>query len=723
MNLFLDTNTIPCLLHSRMFRYSHLPWVQAFHLYIKTSDNKEVLKEAIMATGSVSCLMAAIGIELGIPWTFPAVVSTILFALRFLSTMSAYTDRNYLFLLLMVLTILSGGGNMLNEGTVWQMSTPKTTRSAEQLMKQRRRCEVFAVLLRAQFAIMFFFLTLWRIHPDWMDGSIMRSILLSPERKAMTWLDRMIPWTRIGNAFPSISSFIAFCLLLGDVYLCYEFMTANIQRPPWMEQHIVCYFVWFRAATLSSEVGYTLWCAILVAGTALCTPFKIVPHSADSMVTEPERKGSSVMSVTKAEATGTVTDMSVPSWLRTYWTGNLPATVSENCRAHFCLPTKLQRIFALVWVVTQLAIPLRMPLASRGKFAYTGQAQRWSWGIKGLHWRRAVIFHKLESQETGITLRLAYIVPTCFADTDNMMTDFFMERQSYINIPSNLAQDTRTLPMEFLILNRRNRFTMEVYFGSLLAPVAGGIARKFDDLQIESCLSAGSSKPEIGMHATYFAQLNEKGAYSRLVDPTVNLADTDIAQRERGVLSKLWGVFIDKVPPGHDFLLRHGVGSFRSEAQALENDLQQRFPGKGIYLIADRAACLQARPLWLRPMRHLTKIVALKTPQGRGLVVKAQEVPVDFDEDNVDEDDVDEDDGDEDDGDEEDFDEDDWAALEWSITILHPSEGSLSDGPTMKSEDSFQTFALEIGIEGTDTKSGPLCRDTLEEDVLFALVL
>lgn len=192
--------------------------------------------------------------------------------------------------------------------------------------------------------------------------------------------------------------------------------------------------------------------------------------------------------------------------------------------------------------------------------------------------------------------------------------------------------------------------------------VAAGLERVVDKFVPNACGELGvPEQARIGMHWVYFARLNQHGPHSRLVDPTVDLVETVEAQERLGALQTMWKSLMDQRPSGHEFLL-WGVGTL-------------------IRFVADRAACLQRRPLWLRPMGNQWIVMPVILPTGMHLSIRWMDMDK----------------------------KDDAQEEQWKQSVLPPNQPEL-----------VQTFAMEIGLEGHTVSEK--CGDTIKEDVLFAFV-
>ena len=87
------------------------------------------------------------------------------------------------------------------------------------------------------------------------------------------------------------------------------------------------------------------------------------------------------------------------------------------------------------------------------------------------------------------------------------------------------------------------------------------------------------------------------GPYHRIIDPTIDLLETYRAHAKLSSLSKFWFAFIDKAPPGYEFVLR-GLGSIHNPS----NTTSTTNIGKVGNILneitfVDRSTCLQADPI------------------------------------------------------------------------------------------------------------------------------
>ena len=243
-------------------------------------------------------------------------------------------------------------------------------------------------------------------------------------------------------------------------------------------------------------------------------------------------------------------------------------------------------------------------------------------------------------------------------------------------------QDHRTVPLH-TVLSERESAMLNVFPMHFVSRIAYGMAKIIDyNIGANACTTQGiPQQVQMGMHSVYFSRLNQNGPFARMIDPTVNLVNTALAQERQSYIRTLWNSLWDQRPIGHEFVLK-GIGSLRVEALQKEELLKHKMPGVTVATISDRAACLGPRPLWLRPMGHPYMVVPLLLPTGMQLVVKSADMSSTTSLDDI----------------------------KWKEVRLWPGQSEM-----------VQTLFMEIGLVG-ENHSNTACGETTGEDVLFAFV-
>ena len=147
-----------------------------------------------------------------------------------------------------------------------------------------------------------------------------------------------------------------------------------------------------------------------------------------------------------------------------------------------------------------------------------------------------------------------------------------------------------------------------------MARVGGGWSDHFFRLNPDACRNnLTDEKRRLSVYGVVYSQLDGKGAYCRLFDPSVNLAESEQARKRRSVWETIVGVVLDRAPTGHEYLLIKGTGSLNHKVEQHKRQLSKSYPlAKRIEFIADRAACLAARPLTLWPSGFPLAVVVLE---------------------------------------------------------------------------------------------------------------
>jgi len=183
--------------------------------------------------------------------------------------------------------------------------------------------------MRGQIVVVYFFAALWKLHPDWLSGEIVKSIFLSFEEQNAA---RNIPWRSLYEVFPSIFLLIAFGGFLLDLLLFFVLM---FLPPGHKFQSLSLLFHGFTGFTMSQRIGYAFPGAMILAG----------------LIFEPcEEEQKQPVSHAK--------------WLR--------SQLSRNTKGK-------KYPLAVMWLFLQYLIPLRMPIVSNMSFKHTMEGYRWSW--------------------------------------------------------------------------------------------------------------------------------------------------------------------------------------------------------------------------------------------------------------------------------------------------------------------------------------------------------
>ena len=141
-------------------------------------------------------------------------------------------------------------------------------------------------------------------------------------------------------------------------------------------------------------------------------------------------------------------------------------------------------------------------------------------------------------------------------------------------------------------------------------------------------LKAKNITRRVSVYGVVYTKLNNKGAFCRLFDPSVNLAMADQAREKRTLWEKIKGVALDVGPPGYEYMLTKGVGSMNAKVVEHRKTLEELYPyAKRIEFIADRTLCLASRSFTLWPGGFPLAAVALEVPDGVTLSISRRQVP------------------------------------------------------------------------------------------------
>ena len=643
--------------------------------------------------GTVAGVVAALG---GIPtmpysYEFAASVSLFLYLFRFLALVEMFTNHSYLFALLGFLMILSGGGSYFPPPT----STPPTDRA-----RLIQRSEWGALLIRIQYAVVYFFASIWKTTPDWLDGTICKNIFTSFEEQDVS---RGVPWNMLYEEFgPPLFRLVALGGLLLDSGM---FLALALRRPDPKTTKLFSIlsvmFHGFVCFTMSQRIGYTFPTCCL-AGSLIFQPigssegntrvasvkeesYARSKKDDDSPATNNDsadtktRHGSQHLVVSSS---GRSDEANLIGWIVRFATGD------EKARA-----SKVQRYFALFWFAFQMAMPLRMPIITRGAFRFSGRCYRFSWTMM-LHSKNAILAHSgylpdktgaPSNQQFFIPIDMVQLFPEC-ADVVPLM------RNTYATASVFRHADPRTIPMlseNNGIIGARQRALLE-QFPRYIARVAGGWSDVLYHKVPEACHNkAQNEMRRVSVYGVVYTKLNNKGAFCRLFDPGVNLALAEQARVERSFWETFKGVLLDLGPPGYEYMLIEGIGSMNSKVEGHRKTLQELYPDvKRIEFVADRTLCLASRSLPLWPGGYPMAAVALEVPEGVTLSMSQRQLPQGTAPDKQ------------------------WENLSDPETSELPLDVLVSGGASM----------IEFKTSVSPSASFKKCGLTTEEDILFALL-
>lgn len=523
----------------QMFAYDQFEWIL---LTLPSTEYGVMLNRY---TGLTLGLLSAAGCLF--PWS--SLMFTAMYARQFFSMTQAFTNHDYLFILMLFLTALSGTGKTWSlDALLFRFEDPSPY----------NHC---VVLLRAQVAIVYMFACIWKLHSDWLSGSICREIFYGLEDSFHD-----IPWRALEKAFPWIFQFLAVSGLLLDFFM---FLSWLVVRPTPRRMIFMFLAHWlfhgFTFVAMGKRIGY-MFPTVMLCAEVLLLPVADAP--------------------TKSALT----------WLR--------RIVLRKDKT-----TQLARAFVIVWLTFQILTPLRMVVFHGDTFPSTGEAYRFSWTMM-LHSKSSIITAADSSFQTPIW----YLIPKRKCLKQEHCSQRTIMRPEYENARQiHMLDDPRSLPVHALPV--RSIATLSTFWRQL-PRVSHGIVSILQ-------LNARAPSP-VAVYAVVYSQLNGVGPWSRLVDPTVDLERVDRALQARSLLEMLLGVVTDRPPPNRNlevFLrpsptsrLQYSREPYRQFFQNITDGLKKAFNRSNAFLISDRAACLAAQPLWLQLGKRPAAIVVLRSP-------------------------------------------------------------------------------------------------------------
>ena len=175
-----------------------------------------------------------------------------LFARQALAQTTRFTNHDYLFSLLLLLTAVSGAGGAWSVDAACRRAAPRAFPAAT-ASPARRRAAVVA--LRAQLAVVYVFASLWKTHPDWVSGAMVRGIFLGFEEQGV---HRGVPWAKMeAKLGPRLFAAVAFGGLLLDGSMAAALLCLRPSRESFAAfAALSCAFHGFTCFTMSQRIGY-----------------------------------------------------------------------------------------------------------------------------------------------------------------------------------------------------------------------------------------------------------------------------------------------------------------------------------------------------------------------------------------------------------------------------------------------------------------------------------
>ena len=324
--------------------------------------------------------------------------------------------------------------------------------------------------MRGQIVVVYFYAALWKLHPDWRDGTIVKGIFLSFEDQGVA---RGVPWAAIDAACPAVWLVVAWGGLLIDGALA---LSLFLLKPGHRSQLLCVVFHGFTALTMSPRIGYS-FPATMVLSALLFVP----------------RRGSVLSKVVwddDGDDANEDDDFARPH-------GDWLAGAVRRGR-----PRR-----AVAWILVQFLVPARLPLLhGMGRAMHTAESYRCAW---------TMMMHSHSNTLFGGKTVLFDLRPRCRGQpfpSPNAQYDRFAPTNGSFNV----------LPM----IGARGYATVSTYYNQL--PV---IADYLHSLMRPMCDVGGDEA--LTVTANVYSSTNE-GPFARLVDPSVDLAFVGRRLNSRG---------------------------------------------------------------------------------------------------------------------------------------------------------------------------------------------
>jgi Vitamin K-dependent gamma-carboxylase len=645
----------------------------------------------ILTTAVFFGMLAVMGGINGVNHSFPTcgTIFLICFAYRFFLFADNFHDGHYLLWLLGIITVVSGGGGFF---LIFTETDSQMTLQQQQDQQHKRRVliqssEWGAITLRLQYAVVFLFSSIWKLHTDYLQGHILRGHLLgfdSDTTQQVTLPPGSSFWATIEDIVGQnrLFQFLGLCGILIDFGLL---GTMLLRRPA--NDNVRSYVIWtcivhiMVASTMGHKLGYSFSLACLV-GVLIFHPIGggSKPGSEINSAASKNSQSAIKKRIRSRQQYAVHVEANLLQWIHRYATG------SPQARA-----TRQQQLFTIAWLLVQIAIPLRMPFVSQGNYPFNAKGYRFSWTMM-LHTRQSSVYHVgkytaspragVQVVDRVIPLQLFYLLPECSGNT--------LQRRDYMPELAVAEEDPRTLPLLSILTGQQHAFiTAHTRY---ITRVGGGMSMVLHRITPRPCNST-----YVSVFGIHFAKLNGRGAFCRTLDPTINLPLGEILRYQRSWLAALWSVMLDNAPLNYETMLQ-GIGTMNPKVEYHRTSVEEKAKGaRRIEFIADRAACLSSRPLALWPNSYPLAVMPLEVPANAQLFITWREHR---------------------------------EATTSNVTVTAGNQWDILGDPKtaalkLNTPHPVAAVSVEIGILINDTPIASRvqrCGDTAEEDILFALI-
>jgi Vitamin K-dependent gamma-carboxylase len=235
--------------------------------------------------------------DLGSRFLCLSILTCAVFAARFFLLAPHYTDALYLLFLLGIIAVVSGGGSFF---LIFTEVDPQMTEDQKQAQRRRRQLliqssEWGAVTLRLQFAVVYFYYSMWKLHPDFLSGNILEGHLIGWDDQTASpshfWKSRL---DTFGHQLFQVMGLLGFLMDFG------MFLVLTFRRPSdKTSRSFVLGSTAFHAVvamTLGERIGYS-FPIVCLAGILIFHPIgggSTVGSDIDSANSQSPRVGPSL---------------------------------------------------------------------------------------------------------------------------------------------------------------------------------------------------------------------------------------------------------------------------------------------------------------------------------------------------------------------------------------------------------------------------------------------
>jgi len=490
--------------------------------------------------GILVCVLSAIDVN---PWiTSNSMLIYALLQFQYvLTSATTFVNHEYLFALLAVLNCFYFATGAKDQSG---------TNDNESIEKCKGRCG-WLQALRGQIIVVYFYGALWKTHPDWLDGTIVKGIFLAFEEQNVS---RGIPWSKLDNMDPSIWFFVAYGGIVLDGLL---FVVLMFLPPGSKMQLLSLIFHGFTGFTMSQRIGYSFPITMIMSGLLF------MPLEED----DEESK------------------MNHAKWITHQLQINTGYTKKKKGKKRYVLP--------MLWICVQWLLPLRMPIVSRMNFMHTFEGYRYSWTM--------MLHNKVSLHSPGLTFMA--LRPKCsgkYFPNPMAAQNALMDVQSFPYEALLIQKCARCLIVAQLFPRQLPKLANAVH--SVVSPMCEGSGTLSVTASYFSSTNEGPFFRTIDPTVDLMQVFNSQVALPLPLKFWKALIDKPPSQKDEFILRNIGGA--SKLIDTLNFIEPSDIG----------NPIIARDSSTQKLILVDRSPCLKVDPIRIHSVNSYIKVVKSPKP-------------------------------------------------------------------------------------------------------------